>query len=173
MAAVKRSSLLTITLTSLVHCDRKARNFCISFYGSLSLIALAASVTSDCYLVVIRFAFPSVLSSPAYPPPPQSMARIKQARPVERQASSEYISHQSATLSSKRQHDVAHQSNGAVHKPAHPPISSKPDAGATQLVIAVSGIYGSLYVLSIYPSSSACVVYETRRGEARQQTADR
>ncbi|KAI3336395.1 solute carrier family 35 member B1 [Xylariaceae sp. AK1471] len=74
------------------------------------------------------------------------MARTKQARPVERQPSSEYVSRQSATPS-KRQHDVAHQSNGAVNKPVPPPtstpISTKQDAGVTQLVIVVSGIYGS------------------------------
>ncbi|KAI1743951.1 solute carrier family 35 member B1 [Xylaria scruposa] len=71
------------------------------------------------------------------------MARTKQARPVERQASSEYISHQSSTPS-KRQHDVAPlQSNGATKKPAHAPASTKTDAGAAQLVIAVAGIYGS------------------------------
>ncbi|KAI0105417.1 solute carrier family 35 member B1 [Nemania sp. FL0031] len=71
------------------------------------------------------------------------MARTKQARPIERQTSSEYVSHQSPTLSAKRQHDVAHQSNGAVTKPAQAPIITKQDAGATQLVIAVAGIYGS------------------------------
>ncbi|KAI0439255.1 solute carrier family 35 member B1 [Xylaria telfairii] len=71
------------------------------------------------------------------------MARTKQARPVERQASSEYISHQSATLSPKRQHDVVPQSNGAIKKPAQAPASTTSDAGATQLVIAVAGIYGS------------------------------
>ncbi|KAI0552046.1 solute carrier family 35 member B1 [Xylaria curta] len=71
------------------------------------------------------------------------MARTKQARPVERQASSEYISHQSSTPS-KQQHAVAPlQSNGATRKPAQAPASTKPDAGAAQLVIAVAGIYGS------------------------------
>ncbi|KAI0857247.1 solute carrier family 35 member B1 [Xylaria cubensis] len=71
------------------------------------------------------------------------MARTKQARPVERQASSEYVSHQSSTPSSKQQHDVVPQSNGAIKKPAQTPVSTKPDAGAAQLVIAVAGIYGS------------------------------
>ncbi|KAI0182961.1 UAA transporter [Xylaria flabelliformis] len=71
------------------------------------------------------------------------MARTKQARPVERHASSEYISHQSSTPSSNQQHDVAPQSNGAIKKPAQAPVSTKPDAGAAQLVIAVAGIYGS------------------------------
>ncbi|TGJ84536.1 hypothetical protein E0Z10_g4215 [Xylaria hypoxylon] len=71
------------------------------------------------------------------------MARTKQARPVERQASSEYISHQSSTPLSKRQPDVAEQSNGAVKRPAPAPMSTTEEAGATQLVIAVAGIYGS------------------------------
>ncbi|TRX90803.1 hypothetical protein FHL15_008382 [Xylaria flabelliformis] len=71
------------------------------------------------------------------------MARTKQARPAERQASSEYISHQSSTPSSKQQHDVAPQPNGAIQKPAQAPVSTKPDAGVAQLVIAVAGIYGS------------------------------
>ncbi|KAI0871189.1 solute carrier family 35 member B1 [Hypoxylon argillaceum] len=71
------------------------------------------------------------------------MARTKQARPVERQVSSEYVSHQSP----KPQRDITHQSNGAVDKPTQAPILAKQaaaaDAGATQLVIAVAGIYGS------------------------------
>ncbi|KAI0527784.1 solute carrier family 35 member B1 [Xylaria bambusicola] len=73
------------------------------------------------------------------------MARTKQARPVERQASSEYISRQSPTASSKKQHDDGPRpsSNGAVHKSAPAPIAAKSEAGATQLVIAVAGIYGS------------------------------
>ncbi|KAI1128517.1 solute carrier family 35 member B1 [Nemania abortiva] len=71
------------------------------------------------------------------------MARTKQARPIERQTSSEYVSYQSSTPRSKQRHDVAHQSNGAVSKPAQTPILTKQDAGATQLVIAVAGIYGS------------------------------
>ncbi|KAI1281358.1 solute carrier family 35 member B1 [Xylaria sp. FL0933] len=73
------------------------------------------------------------------------MARTKQARPVERQASSEYISHQSPTLSSKRQRDAGHQFNGAATKPASASASlpTTTEAGATQLVIAVAGIYGS------------------------------
>ncbi|KAI0971637.1 solute carrier family 35 member B1 [Xylaria arbuscula] len=71
------------------------------------------------------------------------MARTKQARPVERQASSEYISRQSPTVPSKQQPEVSRQSNGAVDKVAHAPLSTRPEAGATQLVIAVAGIYGS------------------------------
>ncbi|RYC61190.1 hypothetical protein CHU98_g5013 [Xylaria longipes] len=71
------------------------------------------------------------------------MARIKQARPAERQASYEYISRQSVTPSSKQQHQVAHPSNGAITKPAQAPVSTKADTGVAQLVIAVAGIYGS------------------------------
>ncbi|KAK5631993.1 hypothetical protein RRF57_007707 [Xylaria bambusicola] len=72
------------------------------------------------------------------------MARTKQARPVERQASSEYISRQSPISLSNQQHDDASRpSNGAVRKPAPALIAAKSEAGATQLIIAVAGIYGS------------------------------
>ncbi|KAI0603028.1 UAA transporter [Biscogniauxia sp. FL1348] len=69
------------------------------------------------------------------------MARTKQAKPVERQPSSEYVSRQSSTPS-KAQNDQAPQTtNGAAGKPA--PIPAKAEAGLAQLVIAVAGIYGS------------------------------
>ncbi|KAI1168095.1 solute carrier family 35 member B1 [Nemania serpens] len=72
------------------------------------------------------------------------MARTKQARPIERQASSEYVSHQSPPPALRREHDVVHQPNGAVDKAAQAPVVViEQDAGATQLVIAVAGIYGS------------------------------
>ncbi|KAI1393713.1 UAA transporter [Hypoxylon trugodes] len=67
------------------------------------------------------------------------MARTKQAKPVERQPSSEYITRQISTPSRKK--DVAAvQANGAASKSA---AHTKKDAGVTQLVIAVAGIYGS------------------------------
>ncbi|KAI1502737.1 solute carrier family 35 member B1 [Biscogniauxia marginata] len=68
------------------------------------------------------------------------MARTKQAKPVERQQSSEYVSRQTSTPS-KARNDVARQSNGAISKPA--PAPAKQEAGLAQLVIAVAGIYGS------------------------------
>ncbi|KAI1633744.1 UAA transporter [Biscogniauxia mediterranea] len=68
------------------------------------------------------------------------MARTKQAKPVERQPSSEYVSRQSSTPS-KAQNDVTPRTNGAVGKPA--PVPAKAEAGLAQLVIAVAGIYGS------------------------------
>ncbi|KAI1191244.1 solute carrier family 35 member B1 [Nemania serpens] len=73
------------------------------------------------------------------------MARTKQARPIERQASSEYVSHPSPTpLASKRQHDAVHQPNGVADlKAVQALAATRQDAGATQLVIAVAGIYGS------------------------------
>lgn len=74
------------------------------------------------------------------------MARIKQAKPVERQPSSEYISHQNSTPK-KNNGDVAVRSNGNANKAAPALASSKKDAGVAQLVVAVAGIYGSLYVL--------------------------
>ncbi|KAI1180118.1 solute carrier family 35 member B1 [Nemania sp. FL0916] len=81
------------------------------------------------------------------------MARTKQARPIERQASSEYVSYQSSTPRSKGAHDISYATNGAADKPAQAqaqaqaqtaaPTIAKREAGATQLVIAVAGIYGS------------------------------
>ncbi|KAI8963899.1 UAA transporter [Daldinia sp. FL1419] len=69
------------------------------------------------------------------------MARVKQAKPVERQTSSEYISHKDPA--SKKNGDVAIQSNGNgfASKPAS--ASAKKEAGVAQLVVAVAGIYGS------------------------------
>ncbi|KAI0200423.1 solute carrier family 35 member B1 [Astrocystis sublimbata] len=73
------------------------------------------------------------------------MARTKQARPVERQTSSEYTASSPKQTQQQQQH-VARQPNGASQKSAQAPIVVVPataDAGATQLVIAVAGIYGS------------------------------
>ncbi|KAI1821343.1 solute carrier family 35 member B1 [Xylaria intraflava] len=73
------------------------------------------------------------------------MARTK-ARPTERQSSSEYIAGQPRQPWAKQQqqNDIASPPNGAASKPARAPApTTKQDAGATQLVIAVSGIYGS------------------------------
>ncbi|KAF3063868.1 UDP-galactose transporter like protein 1 [Daldinia childiae] len=70
------------------------------------------------------------------------MARVKQAKPIERQTSSEYISHQNSTPK-KNDSDVAVRSNGVATKAAPALASSKKDAGVAQLVVAVAGIYGS------------------------------
>ncbi|KAI1646153.1 UAA transporter [Daldinia loculata] len=70
------------------------------------------------------------------------MARVKQAKPAERQPSSEYISHQNSTPK-KDNGDVAVRSNGNASKAAPALASSKKDAGVAQLVVAVAGIYGS------------------------------
>ncbi|KAI1484171.1 UAA transporter [Daldinia eschscholtzii] len=72
------------------------------------------------------------------------MARVKQAKPVERQTSSEYISHQDSTTTNKKGDDeVAVRSNGHAGKAAPALASAKKDAGVAQLVVAVAGIYGS------------------------------
>ncbi|KAI2639715.1 UAA transporter [Hypomontagnella submonticulosa] len=68
------------------------------------------------------------------------MARTKQAKPVERQPSSEYVTRQTATPS-KRNEDVAIRSNGVAGKAVSAPV--KKEAGVAQLVVAVAGIYGS------------------------------
>ncbi|KAI1212501.1 UAA transporter [Annulohypoxylon truncatum] len=70
------------------------------------------------------------------------MARTKQAKPVERQPSSEYVTRQASTPSRKAD-GTAPQSNGVVSKLAPAPAPTKKDAGVAQLVVAVAGIYGS------------------------------
>ncbi|KAI1661562.1 UAA transporter [Daldinia decipiens] len=70
------------------------------------------------------------------------MARVKQAKPVERQPLSEYISHHNSTPK-KNDDDVALRSNGVARTAAPALASSKKDAGVAQLVVAVAGIYGS------------------------------
>ncbi|KAI1457683.1 UAA transporter [Annulohypoxylon moriforme] len=70
------------------------------------------------------------------------MARTKQAKPVERQTSSEYVTRQTSTPVKKRD-STAPQSNGVASKQAPAPALTKKDAGVAQLVVAVAGIYGS------------------------------
>lgn len=75
------------------------------------------------------------------------MARTKQV-PNKRQASSEFFNKETAEWESSS--DPKHTSNGAVvaAKSATPrTLAMKADAGFMQLVIAVSGIYASLYVV--------------------------
>ncbi|KAI1338029.1 UAA transporter [Xylariaceae sp. FL0016] len=70
------------------------------------------------------------------------MARTKQARPVERQTSSEYVTRQTSSPRPAQEENVEElqKSNGVINEVA--PVIEK-DAGVTQLVIAVAGIYGS------------------------------
>lgn len=75
------------------------------------------------------------------------MARTKQSRPVERLPSSEYISGQTKGASPS---PAARQSNGVAMSAAKdikstPAAHNAGEAGVTQLLIAVGGIYGSLY----------------------------
>jgi solute carrier family 35 (UDP-galactose transporter), member B1 len=69
------------------------------------------------------------------------MARSKQATPVRREVSSEYISKQTIAQAKREASELA---NGRA-KAEMMPVDKK-DAGVTQLVIAVAGIYASLYV---------------------------
>lgn len=73
------------------------------------------------------------------------MARVKQAKPIQRQPSSEYVAGQTSTPS-KNIDEIAFQSNGVATKAVSAPATARKDAGVAQLVIAVAGIYGSLYV---------------------------
>jgi solute carrier family 35 (UDP-galactose transporter), member B1 len=71
------------------------------------------------------------------------MARTK-SKPVERQPSSEYVTRQTSTPFQRKGEAMQGPSglaNGAG-KPA--PTAAQEEAGVTQLIIAVAGIYGSL-----------------------------
>ncbi|KAI4862903.1 UAA transporter [Hypoxylon rubiginosum] len=70
------------------------------------------------------------------------MARVKQAKPIQRQPSSEYVAGQTSTPS-KNIDEIAFQSNGVATKAVSAPATARKDAGVAQLVIAVAGIYGS------------------------------
>ncbi|KAI0024787.1 UAA transporter [Xylariomycetidae sp. FL0641] len=70
------------------------------------------------------------------------MARSKQAKPVERQPSSEYVSRQGSTASKKENGRTVEQ-NGIESKAASAGPAKQEEAGVMQLVIAVAGIYGS------------------------------
>lgn len=89
------------------------------------------------------------------------MARTKQVKPVERTPSSEYVTRQNGTPAKRTpSFNVAEQvkANGAAlaNKVAIAPAETgEQEAGIVQLVIAVAGIYGSLYALPTYcPFSS-------------------
>ncbi|KAI1877860.1 uncharacterized protein JN550_000042 [Neoarthrinium moseri] len=81
------------------------------------------------------------------------MARTKQARPVERQPSSEYVTRQTGTPAKRKvSFDVADETvangngkgNGALRESRSAPATAdRAEAGIVQLVIAVAGIYGS------------------------------
>jgi len=70
------------------------------------------------------------------------MARTKQARPIERVPSSEYVEGRPKTMLAQSSPQTEVRSNGAalVNPVAQ---TATAEAGATQLVIAVAGIYGS------------------------------
>ncbi|KAL7627013.1 UDP-galactose transporter [Parahypoxylon ruwenzoriense] len=75
------------------------------------------------------------------------MARIKQAKPVERQTSSEYVVAGQSPTPARENDEAAIRSNGeasskVVKTPSTTTTTTK-DAGVAQLVIAVAGIYGS------------------------------
>jgi UDP-galactose transporter B1 len=71
------------------------------------------------------------------------MARSKQATPVRREESSEFISKKDRVL--QRSASDTKEANGKAkgHHVA-PKTSEKAEGGVLQLVIAVAGIYGSL-----------------------------
>ncbi|KAI1768844.1 UAA transporter [Hypoxylon sp. FL1150] len=75
------------------------------------------------------------------------MARIKQAKPIERQPSSEYVAGHTSTPT-KLENEIDWQANGAASKEVSAPATATAtatakEAGVAQLVIAVAGIYGS------------------------------
>lgn len=80
------------------------------------------------------------------------MARTKQVKPVERTPSSEFVSRQNGTPVKRSSSYVIPketQTNGAAlagKSAMMLPEPEKKEAGVVQLVIAVAGIYGSLYV---------------------------
>jgi UDP-galactose transporter B1 len=73
------------------------------------------------------------------------MARIKQATPLRRDPSSEFISREDRSPRSiEKSNGTNGNANGSVLKALDP---KKPnEAGVVQLLLAVGGIYGSLYV---------------------------
>lgn len=77
------------------------------------------------------------------------MARTKQVTPMRRETSSEYFSKQQMPAS-KRSSSMEKQSNGSAansqESSALEEAYEKAEAGLPQLVVAVAGIYGSLYV---------------------------
>lgn len=97
------------------------------------------------------------------------MARSKQATPIRRETSSEYISKGSWEPLNG---DVAvREANGTTNgkAPESQPELEKKDAGLPQLVVAVAGIYASLYATTALPVTLlAC-----RYGSQIQKPADR
>jgi solute carrier family 35 (UDP-galactose transporter), member B1 len=73
------------------------------------------------------------------------MARTKQAHPVQRQPSTEYVIRQNPAHKDRLDVDMVHADNtNGVLKVLTRDTEEK-EAGLLQLVIAVAGIYGSLY----------------------------
>lgn len=83
------------------------------------------------------------------------MARSKQATPIRRQTSSEYFSKADALARTPSHGNgvattaTSSKSNGKVSVPAAP-VEAK-EAGVVQILIAVGGIYASLYVVAYPP----------------------
>jgi hypothetical protein len=84
------------------------------------------------------------------------MARTKQATPIRREPSSEYIS--KSDRSPKRMvatpTEVSPKANGKAAGGAVAPAPSTKEAGVVTLIIDVAGIYASLYVPRPSPSST-------------------
>lgn len=76
------------------------------------------------------------------------MARIKQATPLRRDPSSEFISREDRNPRSvEKSNGTNGHMNGSVLKALDPKQSK--EAGLVQLLFAVGGIYGSLYKLNL------------------------
>lgn len=78
------------------------------------------------------------------------MARSKQATPIRRQTSSEYFSKQD-TLTRTPSHGNGATTTKPGSKTAAPAVVEAKEAGALQILIAVGGIYASLYVANLSP----------------------
>lgn len=83
------------------------------------------------------------------------MARTKQATPLRRDPSSEYFSKSDMGTPSRSPRNLNNELNGtatggddlkeSLVKSFVPEVEMKKEAGALQFLIAVGGIYGSLY----------------------------
>lgn len=77
------------------------------------------------------------------------MARVKQATPLRRDPSSEYISREDRSpRSTEKSNGTNGHTNGSVLKALDPKPAK--EAGIVQLLFAAGGIYGSLYDLDLY-----------------------
>jgi solute carrier family 35 (UDP-galactose transporter), member B1 len=84
------------------------------------------------------------------------MARTKQATPVRRNPSSEYISKEDRTPIRNLERALNGATNGHVNGSvlgSLVPKAQQKEAGALQFLVAVGGIYGSLYGPQTSPES--------------------